>query len=283
MPRATLPRCGLPVVARLRVTDDGADVSRALEWARSTAAFDPRGRRVLLAANFNSPDPYPATSDLPFLARLVEALRARGAGEVAVGASCGLRWAPAAGVFRRLGADRWADAHGIRLVNFDEGPWRSVPVEGAFFDCLDIAQAVFEADLLVFACCLKTHRAARFSISLKHAVGLLPPRLRRAMHDRHLEERIADVGRAVQPDLVLVDARACFVTGGPDRGRVRRPGLLLAGTDRVAVDVEGLKVLRRFRAWNRLHRDPWAHRQVRAAVDAGLGTDRVRGYEVVDG
>ena len=54
-------------------------------------ALNPKNR-VLLKANFNSDDPYPASSDLGFLAAVVELLREEGITDLTLGERAG--WPP---------------------------------------------------------------------------------------------------------------------------------------------------------------------------------------------
>lgn len=206
-----------------------------------------------------------------------------GASRVAIGDSCGLRWRPADEVFRKLGIPALAEWLGAECINFDHGPWRHVPVGSKHFKEIPIAASAFDFDMIVYAGCMKTHRAARFSLSLKHTVGFLPPDERRALHDGDIEEKIADINLAVSPAIAFIDARKCFVAGGPARGWVRRPNVLLASTDRVALDVEAIKVLSSFRSLNRLIKDPWQHPQIRRAVELGLGVSAEDQYEVTEG
>lgn len=44
-----------------------------------------------------------------------------------------------------------------------------------------------------------------------------------------------------QPDLIIMDGRKAFVSGGPDKGQVIEPGLLLASADLVAIGIEAMK------------------------------------------
>jgi uncharacterized protein (DUF362 family) len=195
------------------------------------------------------------------------------------GDSCGLRWAPASRVAAALGIPQLMRTLGAEFVNFDDGPWREVRVNGTLFPVVRIAGIAFEADFIVYACCMKTHPSAGFSLSLKHAVGFLPPDQRRAVHDGDVSLRIAEANLAVKPDMVLVDARKCFAAGGPAVGWVRRPGLLMASTDRIAADVEGIRILDRFR-WFGKRRDPWSHPQIQAAVKLGLGVKASSEYDI---
>lgn len=234
------------------------------------------GRSVLIKANFNSPDRYPASSAPDFLEALTHVLRRSGAGPIRLGDSCGLRWAPAEHVAAQLGIPALADRLGIEWVNFDAGPWRDVPVRGRHFPVVRIAEAAFAADRIVYACCIKTHRLAGFSASLKHAVGFLPPEQRAVLHQGELMAKIAEINLAVRPHLILADARKCLVTGGPSRGWIRRPGVILASTDRIELDTAALSILGNYWALNRLTRNPADEPQLREARTLGL--DRLEAF-----
>ncbi len=158
-----------------------------------------------------------------------------------------------------------------------------MPIRTEHYASVAIAEAAFTWDRIIYAGCMKTHRAARFSLSLKHTAGFLSPQGRRSLHDAAIEKRVAEINKAVSPDLALIDARKCFVSGGPARGWTRRPGLLLASSDRIALDVEGVRVLSSFFAFNKLLRDPWQHIQLRTAVALGLGVQSEDEYEVIRG
>ena len=101
------------------------------------------------------------------------------------------------------------------------------------------------------------------------------------MEMSHLEEKIADINLCWQPDLILADGRKAFVTGGPNRGTVVEPGLVLASGDLVAIDAEMVKVLLGYNARNWLLPDPWRLPQITAARNLGLGSGR-NDYIVLD-
>ena len=61
------------------------------------------------------------------------------------------------------------------------------------------------------------------------------------MHARNLREKLADLNLAIGPDLIILDGRRAFISGGPSKGELREPGLVWASSDRIALDVEGLK------------------------------------------
>lgn len=53
----------------------------------------------------------------------------------------------------------------------------------------------------------------------------------------HQRLMIAEINKAYQPALVLLDGVEALVNGGPEAGKQVKSNVILAGTDRVAVDV----------------------------------------------
>lgn len=240
------------------------------------------GDTVLLKPNFNSGDPPPNSTDVPFLVALIRLLRDYGARRVVVGESS--RHPPTSTRFEmgRTGVFAACRREGAEVVIFGEGQWIPVRTDGEHFRWLEIAAPLLECDRLVYACCLKTHWLAKFSASIKHAVGCVRPRHRARLHfGGHFEERVAEIAAAVSPDLVLIDARAVYVRGGPCYGLARFPGVILAGADRVALDVEGIRILQRYPECA-LTRDPWSYRQIQATVRLGLGAGCDTAYRLVE-
>jgi uncharacterized protein (DUF362 family) len=77
-----------------------------------------------------------------------------------------------------------------------------------------------------------------------------------------------------------MDGRKCFITGGPFSGEVGEPKLILASGDRVAMDVESIKVIGSFEG-SKLKDDPWSYTQIRQATALGLGVRSEEEYVVV--
>jgi len=94
-----------------------------------------------------------------------------------------------------------------------------------------------------------------------------------------MQQKVAEINLCWQPNLIIMDGRKAFVSGGPAKGQVVEPGLILASGDLVAIDVEAMKVLLAYEARNRLISDPWQSPQIAAALKHGLG---VGSYAVVE-
>ncbi len=83
---------------------------------------------------------------------------------------------------------------------------------------------------------------------------------------------IAEVNKAYQPALVVLDGVEALVNGGPEAGRKVKSGVILAGTDRVAIDVVAVGILRSLGTTDAVSRGSvWQLEQIRRAVELGLG------------
>jgi len=172
---------------------------------------------------------------------------------------------------------------GVELIAFDDKPddWVRVRVDGDYLSSVSMPRSAYEADKIVYLPCMKTHNLARFSGALKLAVGFVHPGERRALHARHLEQKVVEISLCWQPNLIIMDGRKAFVSGGPAKGQLVEPGVVLASGDLVAIDVEATKVLLAYEASNKLVADPWQLPQVMTALRHGLGTGKDR-YIVVE-
>jgi len=271
---------GFTLVSKIKVEQDlKASVARALDLIGGLGKVISPGDRVILKPNFNSPDPYPGSSDLDFLKSVVQILNEAGA-KVVVGESSGGIWRPTRKVMEKLDALRQLTDIGAEVIAFDDRAWDwvRVRVDGDYLKEVTVPRSVYEADKIVYLPCMKTHQLARFSLSLKLAVGYVHPGERRSMHMRNLERKIAEFNLALQPDLVIMDGRKAFVSGGPATGELVEPGVIMASGDQVAIDVEALKILGSYKAKNRLLRNPYDSPQIVTALRHRLGSKE---YKVV--
>ncbi len=284
-PRAVNLWCtnGKALVAR--VINDGdirVSIDKAIALLGHLGQAINRGDRVLVKPNFNSPDPFPGSTDPVFLRAVLELLLEAGA-RVTVGESSGGIWRPSRNVFRKLGIFELAHHLGVELVAFEDkaDDWVRIKIDGDYLKAVSMPRSAYEADKIVYLPCMKTHNIARFSGDLKLAVGFMHPGERRALHARYLEQKVAEISLCWQPNLIVMDGRKAFVSGGPDKGQLAEPRLVLASGDLVAIDVEAMKVLLTYEAKNKLVADPWQSPQIATALKHGLGVAE-SGYVVVE-
>jgi len=238
-----------------------------------------KGDEILLKPNFNTADPPPGSSDPELVKAVIELLFEHGAAKVVLGESSMLSLSTRK-VLEETGMTAKAEKAGAELVFFDEGKWVKIATGGKYLRKVSLAETALKAEKLVYVCCMKTHRFAKFTFSLKLAVGFMKPTERMMLHASHLQEKIADLNLVVNPNLIIMDGRKCFISGGPASGELRNPNVVLASGDRIAMDVEALKVVERYEGTS-LTDDPWHYTQVRRAVELGLGVKSEQEYHVV--
>jgi len=59
---------------------------------------------------------------------------------------------------------------------------------------------------------------------------------------------IAEINNHYNLDFVVMDGIKAFIIGGPDKGTLAEPNLLLASKDRVALDAVGTTILKMYGA-----------------------------------
>lgn len=262
--------------------DVRAAVERAISLIGGLERVISRGDRVVVKPNFNSPDPFPASTDLEFLAAVTEMLLSAGA-KVTIGDGAGGVWRPTGNVFRKVGLYQLGKKLGVDIAIFEDkaSEWVRVKIDGDYLTTVSMPRSAYEADKFVYLPCMKTHRLATLSGAIKLAFGFVHPGERLSFHlGGNLQQKTAEVNLCWQPHLIIMDGRKSFVSGGPDKGRLANPGLILASGDLVATDVEGMKALIENGARDNLPADPWTLPQIVTAVKHGLGA-RAGEYEVV--
>ena len=98
----------------------------------------------------------------------------------------------------------------------------------------------------------------------------------------HQRLMIAEINQAYQPALVLLDGVEAFVNGGPASGKKVRSNVILAGTDRVAVDVVAIGLLRSLGTTENVAQGSvWDLEQIQQAVKLGLGVQTTEQIELI--
>lgn len=145
-------------------------------------------------------------------------------------------------IYRKTAYREVADHYGFELsVDTD---WQAVSVpEGRVIRRMEVISPLLRVDGVINLAKFKTHTFMIFTGATKNLFGVIPGLNKVAYHGKFTErDRFAgmllDVAGFVQPRLNLVDGIVAMEGKGPGTGGTPRPlGLLLAGTDPVAVDV----------------------------------------------
>lgn len=259
-----------PAVERVTSSGDvAADVRDLVDRLGGIRRFVHPSDRVLIKPACNSPFSFPATTDLDVIRAVVGLVRTE-TDSITIGDSSGFIHKPTRDAFDGIGVTALAREMDVPLVDFDEHEWnqRSHPRARRLRD-IHITSKLDEFDRVIFLPTIRTHAWARITMALKIGVGLLYVRDRKVLHQSALEEKVADLNLYFTPDLVILDGRKCFISGGPDQGEERAPGVMLASTGRTAIDIEGVQVLQSFGAAGvdmRVEDIP----MIRAALELGI-------------
>lgn len=241
------------------------------------------GKAVAVKANFNSDDPFPATTHPDMLEAIFGQVRDAGAQTIRLGERSGMGETHA--VLENRGAAEIAARSGAEVTALDVLPpagWEAIPPDGLHWERGFLVARLFrEADAVIHTCCLKTHRfGGHVSLSLKNLVGVVAKRdpgdgynymaeLHASPHQRRM---IAEISRFCPCDVAIMDATEGFSTGGPERGTRIAPNVILASTDRVALDAAGISLLRHYGSTPEVMRGRiFAMDQIARAAELGIG------------
>lgn len=254
---------------------------------------DFRGASVAIKANYNSADPFPASTHPDTLRTLITGIRDAGAGPLTLAERSGMGHTPA--VLDSMGARAIADELNVNVVAMDDlgadGYVSYEPEQSHWKRGFMLARPFVEANKVVQTCCLKTHQyGGHFTLSLKNAVGAVakydPDDNYNFMSELHRSSRqrslIAEISIVYRNDLIIMDGLKAFVSGGPHAGKEVTPGVIVAGTDPVAVDAVGVAILRMFGTTREVSQGAvFDQEQIRRAAELGIGVASAKGIELV--
>ena len=237
------------------------------------------GGVVLIKPNFNTADDFPASTDKEFLESVVSVLESRGVQKIFIGDSSTF-YKSSESVIRKKGLAALNSKDAVEVVNFDkvERTKKEIP-DSKYLKKASIPKLVNEVDSIIYLPCIKTHFHAEYTGSIKLSVGFLPLLEKASFHIRNLQKKIVEINKLITPDLIIMDARKCFVTGGPVSGRIENPNVLLASEDRVAIDLEAVKMIQEYPENSLEGKNPEDITQIKFGAQEGLGSTE---YKLID-
>lgn len=207
------------------------------------------------------------TTDSRVVEGVVKFLKERGNKKLIIGEGSG--WADTFEAFRVAGVDKVADKWGVELIDLNKDCFVEVyPPNSLALNKVTVAKTAFES-LIVSVPKLKIHRLTHVTLGIKNMMGALASK--GAMHNGKLHENIADLASVLKPSLTVIDGVVAG-EGHETNGSPVEMGLVIAGTDPVAVDAVGAAVM---------GISPLEVKHLVLAEKKGLGTCRLEKIEVV--
>jgi len=136
-------------------------------------------------------------------------------------------------VYRRSGVKKICEEEGIELVKFDKKRWRGKFPLTAWLDNCDYVVSIPK---------FKTHDLTILTGAIKNLFGLVSGTYKTELHKNYFERNdfakiLVDIYQEAKPALTVVDGIIAMEGDGPATGgKLRHLGLLLAGSDCVALD-----------------------------------------------
>lgn len=251
-----------------------------------------KDKRVAIKPNFNTADPPPASTDIEIIRVLITHLKTCGARKITIVERAG----PAdtretmkikglfdlqnkIGGFDILDLSTLSQSEWIQFQPAQESDsnWKNGFLYPKFIQSVDA---------IIALPCLKTHQfGGHFTFSLKLAVGLVPRQGYEFMKELHSSpyqrKLIAEINQVYTPTLVILDGVDAFVEGGPARGKLEHPHVMLASSDRIAIDAVGVTILRDLGTTPEVSNGPvFEQEQIARAVELKLGVQAPSEIEI---
>jgi uncharacterized protein (DUF362 family) len=173
-----------------------------------------------------------------------------------------------AAVLKMSGIGPAAQAAGARVISAGSlAMYQRVSIRsGKVLRTADVLRDLMRADVWINLPIAKVHSATGVTLGCKNLMGVVWDR--GAWHQSaSLDQCIADFAAQFRPKLVLLDANRVLLTNGPKGpGKTASPGIVVAGTDPLAVDSFGVTLL---------GRKPQDIGHIRLAYAAGVGEMRL--------
>jgi uncharacterized protein (DUF362 family) len=252
-----------------------------------------KDQNVALKANYNSSDPFPASTHPETLRLLINSLKKYYPNNIIMAERSGM--GDTSEVLEKMGISELAHDEGFELVVLDDeeiNSWKKVDIPGNhWLKGFYISKIFTEADKVVQTCCLKAHRfGGHFTLSLKNSVGMvakkLPGHKYNYMGELHVSPyqryMIAEINQQYSVDLVLMDGMRAFIDNGPEMGHEVEPNLMLASNDRVAIDAVGVAVLRHYGTTRDVSKGKiFEQEQIKRAAELGVGVKSADNIKII--
>ena len=243
------PPAPKPMVSIARAPGYTQEVYGIVRRLLSELHVDVRGKRILLKPNLVNVDPAAPINTHPLVVHAaLEAFRALGAAEVRIGEGPGLRrdtlsLADEAGYFNAIpGFER-----NFTDLNLDEISLVRLRQRVSRLESLYLPRTALGADLVVSMPKMKTHHWAAATLGMKNMFGMVPGGIygwpKNILHWAGVDGAIADIYRVFPRVFTIVDGIVGMEGNGPIKGRPKTAGVIVAGSDTVAVDATCCRIM----------------------------------------
>jgi uncharacterized protein (DUF362 family) len=217
---------------------------KALEALGGISRFVKKGQRVVLKPNmsFTRTPEFGATTHPQVVATVAQACMEAGAQQVLVLDHTLHR---AELCLERTGIrEACKNISGVHVLTLQERKFfREIKIpQGKVLERVEVMKEVLDSPVLINIPVAKSHSATGVSMGIKGLMGLIWDR--EVFHSKlNMNQALADLATVLKPHLTILDATRALTSGGPGGpGEVKKPNLIIAGIDPIAVDSYGVSV-----------------------------------------
>lgn len=176
------------------------------------------------------------TTDLRILSAVIEYLKDKGYEKITIGEGTNSGYyRNNISVISRLKVDELAKYYNVKVIDLN----CSEPVYIDFENGVKagIAKEVLEVDLLINIPKLKTHFEVGMSVCLKNLMGCLVGQENKKKTHRSLAKNVLHINKHIKPHLHIVDGLIAMEGLGPTRGKPKKMGVMIVGTNPYLIDL----------------------------------------------
>lgn len=263
-------------VALCKTQDRNEGVKTVMELLEFPSMQD---KHVVVKPNFNTADPPPASTHNDTLRQLITEIKNRGASDVTLAERSYQSFNQ---VISQKGIDTMSQELGFSIQYLGSDEYTIYNRNDLHWqNGFRLPNTISNAEYIVSTCCLKTHHTGVITMALKLGVGILPTLHMSELHSStRINSMIAEINLAYKPNLIVMDGVKTFIAGGPSSGTVSDGNVIVAGTDRIAIDAVGTAILKDLGS-TRVSGKIFQLEQIERAVELGLGIKQPEQIEFV--
>ncbi len=236
-------------VAIRRAQAYSADLASLIQETVCELGLEVRHKSVLLKPNFVEPDPAGIVNTNPAVVGAArEAFLRLGASGVLVGEGPGHE-RDTEGIVETIRLRDHIGKLAGKFVDLNLDDVELVPLRTRASKLRELyfPRTVVTADVVVSMPKLKTHHWVGATLSLKNMFGIVPGSCygwpKNTLHWAGISQSVLDINSTVRPDFAIVDGIVGMEGNGPVQGEAKHCGVLVMGSDPVAVDATCVRIM----------------------------------------
>jgi len=181
------------------------------------------------------------------LRKLIQYIKGQAPARIVIAAGSG--GAKTTEVMEQTGYQKVIEEEEVEFIDLNYGPYEEFEIDHPSLDKIKLNKLVVETDFLISYTQIKHHEEATASMGIKNIALAWPPaeihgypKADQGIHE-YLHEFIVEMGKLIPIDLTILSADQAMIGTGPSKGKPVNADLVVAGTDPVATDVVGARLL----------------------------------------